>query len=40
MKENQTPLPAGVTVIDIAEAGAGDVLEIPLNLSVDPVMTR
>ncbi len=34
------PLPAGVTVIDIAEAGAGDVLEIPLNLSVDPVMTR
>ena len=30
------PLPAGVTAIDIAEAGPGDVLEIPLNLSADP----
>ncbi len=34
-----TPLPAGVTAIDIAEAGPGDVLEIPLNLSADPAST-
>jgi hypothetical protein len=30
-----TPLPAGATVIDIAEAGPGDKLVIPVNLTFD-----